>query len=500
MKIDPQSFLLLLTSSSSPLPSTLISQFLDYAENPGKVESKGSDDGEETEEFKGFVEKLKVIVEAWGGEAGEHSTLITIALKRLTSITSRRALTPTELHTLQLPSPITEGNTLTEISTLLKVLETCTLFLPPPPSQLQTLQSLLSPLSSFFPPNSSPLDILISCSLTGGKGGNINEVIKECTEFVEWVEGKNLPVTKIRLGCLGMLEDVEGISRSLAQNLINLGNATGALQSLLSLPFNNPCRPTISSLVYTLYLSPSSSSSLSRDDLIVLSDCYSLSMGRTIWKGGEVCIGCYLIDCLRRLNPLPLDMILKVCKREDVKVEDVLEKGGFIREIKKQGTKEVMESLAVLAEKDENTRRTFRRWFEHADEGILLPLGEGLPRLLSAIDVRNDERWGRKAKLFSTCVDVLTTLSTTPQNYPTLTLCLQQMLNCLEIMDGHMAVETVKKVMHSPKLVHALSSVLTFPVTTARKGEERVGRKKTRKGWGEWSYMEEERFEERKRE
>ncbi|GMH49713.1 hypothetical protein TrLO_g15994 [Triparma laevis f. longispina] len=227
-------------------------------------------------------------------------------------------------------------------------------------------------------------------------------------------------------------------------------------------------------------------------------------------------------------------MILKVCKREDVKVEDVLEKGGFIREIKKQGTKEVMESLAVLAEKDENTRRTFRRWFEHADEGILLPLGEGLPRLLSAIDVRNDERWGRKAKecyqslkstspssrssclllipillsvdptlspeLFSTCVDVLTTLSTTPQNYPTLTLCLQQMLNCLEIMDGHMAVETVKKVMHSPKLVHALSSVLTFPVTTARKGEERVGRKKTRKGWGEWSYMEEERFEERKRE
>lgn len=122
-------------------------------------------------------------------------------------------------------------------------------------------------------------------------------------------------------------------------------------------------------------------------------------MGRTIWKGGEVCIGCYLIDCLRRLNPLPLDMILKVCKREDVKVEDVLEKGGFIREIKKQGTKEVMESLAVLAEKDENTRRTFRRWFEHADEGILLPLGEGLPRLLSAIDVRNDERWGRKAKV-----------------------------------------------------------------------------------------------------
>ena len=78
---------------------------------------------------------------------------------------------------------------------------------------------------------------------------------------------------------------------------------------------------------------------------------------------------------------------------------------------------------------------------QHSDEGILLPVCDGLPQLLLAVNARGDERWARKAKeayhamkgrsgnsclplvpilcgeskqaseeLFGTCADVLVTL------------------------------------------------------------------------------------------
>ena len=90
------------------------------------------------------------------------------------------------------------------------------------------------------------------------------------------------------------------------------------------------------------------------------------------------------------------------CEREGVKVEEVVGKERFVGEVKNKGGKEVWEVMARLAEKDESTRRTFRVWFEHPDEGILLPTGPGLPNLLKAIDARNEEVRSRKGRTFQT--------------------------------------------------------------------------------------------------
>ncbi|GMH94863.1 hypothetical protein TrST_g7749 [Triparma strigata] len=601
MKIDPQSFLLFLTSSSSSdsKTSALIHDFLEYADNPGKpYDSKTdekTDSGDST--IRTFTQQLQTIINAWGGEPGEahrittfylhhslslstylsktspladaspgslptpeqrvpltnnlllplfnyytssrlavvkalrhltesnnqdisqeqHSQIASIALKRLSGITKRRALTPLEVSSLSLPSPITEGNTVSEITSLIEVLETSTLILPPPATQIPLLVNLHPYIQNFFPPSSSPLDVLLSASLTGGKDGNLNSVLKsDKVDLKEWLKDKNLPLCKMRLGCLIMLDDEA--DKSSANSLITSGNSTGFLPSLLTSRPNNPLRPLITELVYTLYLSPTSTSTLTPSDLKVLCEVYSLTMGSTNWSTypKTVSIGCYLLDSLRCIEPLPVLEVVMFCEREGVKVEEVVGKERFVGEVKNKGGKEVWEVMARLAEKDESTRRTFRVWFEHPDEGILLPTGPGLPNLLKAIDARNEERWGRKARecyqtlktspteqasclllipillsvdpslapsLFSTCVDVLITLSTTPQNYNTLTLCFVQMRTCLLTLEVTEARRLCSKSLQSPKLIHALSSSLTFPVTTALKGSERIGHLTPKSGW-----------------
>ena len=78
MKIDPQSFLLFLTSSSSSdsKTSALIHDFLEYADNPGKpYDSKTdekTDSGDST--IRTFTQQLQTIINAWGGEPGEVSS------------------------------------------------------------------------------------------------------------------------------------------------------------------------------------------------------------------------------------------------------------------------------------------------------------------------------------------------------------------------------------------------------------------------------------------
>ena len=93
--------------------------------------------------------------------------------------------------------------------------------------------------------------------------------------------------------------------------------------------------------------------------------------------------------------------------------------------------------------------------------------------------------------LFGTCADVLVTLSTTPGNYDDLAACLEGLRVCLDAMDGPAALEAVGRCMRSHKVVNSLSSSLTFPVTTAMAGLERVRRSGGKAGWGKWSYMSE---------
>ena len=62
---------------------------------------------------------------------------------------------------------------------------------------------------------------------------------------------------------------------------------------------------------------------------------------------------------------------------------------------------------------------------------------------------------------------------------------------CLEAMSGDGKREKAERCMRSHKVVCSLSSSLTFPVTTAMAGLERVRRNGGKAEWGKWSYMSE---------
>ena len=94
--------------------------------------------------------------------------------------------------------------------------------------------------------------------------------------------------------------------------------------------------------------------------------------------------------------------MVEVCGKEGVRIEDVVNAGVVVRALKDQAADRprIMRGLARLCrDGGPRTRAVLKRWFESSDEGILLPVCDGLPELLEAIGAgRGDERWCRKAK------------------------------------------------------------------------------------------------------